>query len=323
MASFTSFLNLLKKNPATDGKDTFNIETMLNENWDKIDLKVEENSSAIGQKADKTQISNPNLLINGDFQVWQRGVSFGIIPTNSYTADRWNNSGGSSLTEKTISGIKHITPSNSSGLLQIIEDFDGKLSNKVVTLSVLMKANTQIRLEVNGVSSNPLNCSDYTLLKFTTNIGTILNGKLPIRIRNAEFGVSTFEIKYVKLELGDIATPFSPRPYAEELAMCQRYYEVLERVSGGRFNLLCAAVSTTEARTVWSFKVSKRTYGNLQLSGSFREVPSGQSVTLALYEQDNNTLTLKVTGLTFAVGHSCVIQPNDAGGSLILDAEIY
>lgn len=174
--------------------------------------------SAIGQ------ISNPNLLINGDFQIWQRGVSFGVIPANSYTADRWNNNEGSSLTEKTISGIKHITSSNPSGLLQIIEDFDGKLSNKVVTLSVLMKANTQIRLEVNGVSSNPLSCSDYTLLKFTTNIGTILNGKLPIRIRNAEFGVSTFEIKYVKLELGSVATPFSPRPVAEELATCQRYY---------------------------------------------------------------------------------------------------
>lgn len=63
MASFTSFLNLLKKNPATDGKDTFNIETMLNENWDKIDLKVEENSSAIGQIAvqkDETKTTNFN-----------------------------------------------------------------------------------------------------------------------------------------------------------------------------------------------------------------------------------------------------------------------
>lgn len=63
MASFTSFLNLLKKNPATDGKDTFNIETMLNENWDKIDLKVEENSSAIGQIAvqkNETKTTNFN-----------------------------------------------------------------------------------------------------------------------------------------------------------------------------------------------------------------------------------------------------------------------
>lgn len=37
MASNTENLNLLKKNPATDGADTFNIQTMLNENWDKID----------------------------------------------------------------------------------------------------------------------------------------------------------------------------------------------------------------------------------------------------------------------------------------------
>jgi len=49
MAIFTNFLKLLKKDPIADGQDTFNIETMLNENWDKIDEKVEENTSAIGQ----------------------------------------------------------------------------------------------------------------------------------------------------------------------------------------------------------------------------------------------------------------------------------
>lgn len=40
MASHTPNLDLLKKNPATDGNDTFNIETMLNENWEKIDAAV-------------------------------------------------------------------------------------------------------------------------------------------------------------------------------------------------------------------------------------------------------------------------------------------
>ncbi|MBU5672276.1 hypothetical protein [Paenibacillus brevis] len=40
MANHTPNLDLLKKNPATDGNDTFNIETMLNENWDKIDAAV-------------------------------------------------------------------------------------------------------------------------------------------------------------------------------------------------------------------------------------------------------------------------------------------
>lgn len=42
MASHTPNLDLLKKDPITDGSQTFNIETMLNENWDKID-------SAVGQ----------------------------------------------------------------------------------------------------------------------------------------------------------------------------------------------------------------------------------------------------------------------------------
>lgn len=38
MATHTPHLNLLKKNVVTDGHETFNIETMLNENWDKIDV---------------------------------------------------------------------------------------------------------------------------------------------------------------------------------------------------------------------------------------------------------------------------------------------
>lgn len=42
MASKTPNLDLLKKDPVADGNDTFNIETMLNENWDKIDAAVGE-----------------------------------------------------------------------------------------------------------------------------------------------------------------------------------------------------------------------------------------------------------------------------------------
>ncbi|WP_313429705.1 pyocin knob domain-containing protein [Siminovitchia terrae] len=42
MASNTSRLDLLKKDPVTDGADTFNIKTMLNDNWDKIDQFADE-----------------------------------------------------------------------------------------------------------------------------------------------------------------------------------------------------------------------------------------------------------------------------------------
>lgn len=40
MASNTENLNLLMKNPSTDGADTFNVQTMLNENWQKIDANA-------------------------------------------------------------------------------------------------------------------------------------------------------------------------------------------------------------------------------------------------------------------------------------------
>ena len=34
----------------------------------------------------------------------------------------------------------------------------------------------------------------------------------------------TANVEWIKLEYGDKATPFTPRPYAEELMLCQRYY---------------------------------------------------------------------------------------------------
>lgn len=37
MPNYTNFLGLLQKDPVADAKDTFNIQTMLNDNWEKID----------------------------------------------------------------------------------------------------------------------------------------------------------------------------------------------------------------------------------------------------------------------------------------------
>lgn len=41
MSSLTRFLGLLKKDPTTDGNDTFNIDTMINQPFDKIDAAAE------------------------------------------------------------------------------------------------------------------------------------------------------------------------------------------------------------------------------------------------------------------------------------------
>ncbi|WP_217596569.1 hypothetical protein [Cohnella sp. GbtcB17] len=61
MAIFTSILNLLKKNPATDGADTFNIQTMLNDNWDKIDAAMALN----GVDGDVRVATTANITLSG------------------------------------------------------------------------------------------------------------------------------------------------------------------------------------------------------------------------------------------------------------------
>ena len=48
MSTTTPNLNLFKYNPTTDGKETFSIETALNNNWDKIDNLVSGSSGASG-----------------------------------------------------------------------------------------------------------------------------------------------------------------------------------------------------------------------------------------------------------------------------------
>ncbi|GIN71120.1 hypothetical protein J14TS2_15950 [Bacillus sp. J14TS2] len=56
MASNTERFDLLKKDPAVDGKDTFNIETMLNDNWDKLEKAAKKSEI----DAHTTSKSNPH-----------------------------------------------------------------------------------------------------------------------------------------------------------------------------------------------------------------------------------------------------------------------
>ena len=86
MASYTPNLNLLMKDPVTDGADTFNIETMLNENWKKIDAAVlRAIAAAAAYDAGKT-------YQQGDFCT-QGGLLYranqAIAQPESWTAGHW------------------------------------------------------------------------------------------------------------------------------------------------------------------------------------------------------------------------------------------
>lgn len=203
------------------------------------------------QLAKTEYISNPNLLINGDFQIWQRGENFSGISGGMglYTADRWLiNSMDKHSAIRVGNGIK-MTVGTMGWIGQLIEiekDLFNRLPDKL-TLSFKIKTNITHRASIQ--------CS---LLSTSKNIGYTLEKSseykkyefilaktmfdyddtrkcivcMPYRLLvNLPTGLEV-DITDIKLEIGEIATPLSPRPYGEEKALCQRYYQIIN--VGGR-----------------------------------------------------------------------------------------
>jgi hypothetical protein len=62
----------------------------------------------------------------------------------------------------------------------------------------------------------------------------------------------------VQLEVGDTATPFEHRSYGDELAKCQRYYEVLEGTGNNAILSYSHDGASTNNRAIVRYKVTKR-----------------------------------------------------------------
>lgn len=164
------------------------------------------------------QLSNPNLLINGDFQVWQRGESFSLT-SPQYCVDRWYastlaaNMTGSAEIFSTDSGIQ-ITLTGTASIYQIMEN-QLKIGEEYILSA---KINGEIRtLQIIGGTAT---FNDYLAYGCTSPGGSP-------RYVGVRLSTGTTSIEWVKLEKGNINTPFTPRPYAKELLLCQRYYYIL------------------------------------------------------------------------------------------------
>ena len=68
MASYTPNLNLYKKDPIADGNNFFNIKTMMNDNWDKIDEKVKAALDDIGDlQSEQVRIATGSYVGTGTY----------------------------------------------------------------------------------------------------------------------------------------------------------------------------------------------------------------------------------------------------------------
>lgn len=181
-------------------------------------------------------LSNPNLLINGGFAVWQRGESFTIPRTGygagKYTADRWrvwanpDSTGGNITVTKAADGM-HVESDGGALMSYRFEAADVEaLSGKTLTLSLSRNgAVSVIPVTLSG------NAFSITLL----------------------YGAGTTTINWIKLEIGEEATPYVPKGYGEELLACMRYYQV----TGAAF---CAGYLTAQtASCTYTLPVPMRT----------------------------------------------------------------
>ena len=201
-----------------------------------------------------------NLIINGNFDVWQRGTTFNTATVSDhYSADRWkyyNYDGDTTVTQQPFTVgqtdvpgepqyyLRHTCGSTEFYVEQRIEDVR-TAAGQTVTMSAWIKSSVaqtlKFRLYQNfgsGGSSQVLvtntdvavttGWARYTLSIDVPSIsgktiGTSSFVKIHIGGSSVTDG-STIDISQVQLELGNIATPFEHRSYGEELALCQRYH---------------------------------------------------------------------------------------------------
>lgn len=166
-----------------------------------------------------TKFSNPNLLINPDFKINQRGAT--NYEQLGYSVDRWK-IWNVTVTPSANGGItvKSDKYTDTGTFLQYLENAtegDSTLSCYVTSVSgtVTMVAddNSQVILK-QGLNVVHTSKSTKTFTIFL-NRGTSVT------------------LKWVKLEQGKVATEFIAPNYAEEILKCQRFYVVLESSLAG------------------------------------------------------------------------------------------
>jgi len=206
-----------------------------------------------------------NLLINGGFDIWQKGTSFSSMGFNVIGADRWRASsdGGrqNAMSRQTFTLGQVDVPDNPSYFLRfapigagtsistIIEttvegveklsgttgkfSFWAKSSNNA-TLSVMINqqfgAGGSSAVFVSSITNSVPNLwTKYTLtLDFPSVLGkTLAAGNHLSLLFYTPVGLvdPIIDISNVQLEEGNVATPFERRPIAIELALARRYLQ--------------------------------------------------------------------------------------------------
>lgn len=172
-------------------------------------------------------VSNPNLLINGDFRINQRGKTSYVCTKNEYTVDRWLGASGLTVTKNANSiSLTNTNSSESVIFQQKLEEPFLNFAGKTLCLSATIDGSLHYA-SAQLPTAAPTSATTLISKQLADGV-TIQLAYLSTNMLSAQISLSagkTITLTNTKLELGTIATAFSPRTIAEELALCQRYFQ--------------------------------------------------------------------------------------------------
>ena len=286
------------------------------------------------QKAVNGIVQNPNLLINPNFAINQRGQASytGAV----YGVDRWKGIGDAITATPVANGIQ--LSSRGTGNIYIKQIVETNLAGKTVTASCKLSAinsgeggRIAVYCSTDGTSWTLISGMTIATAGISTLTVAIPTDALYVSVDVGVRPSSDVVFEWAKLEIGSVATEFSPPSIADELLKCQRYYIDIG-IKGLTSYLIGSGVfySTTLAYVAIPLPTTLRTAPTLILGDLSRLtlLGDGKSYTpteVVLLGTNNNAVSLRysVTGAT--VGNGCaarLVNAADNMGILAFDAEI-
>ena len=267
-------------------RKTFNIvysDTL--KKWDEwINIADGGNADTLNGLHANEIASNPNLLINPNFKINQRGSD--EYSSEDYCVDGWRIYKDGKVT-KTDSGIVISLKdgATTNGILyqknEVLADYVGK----EITLSVSVDGTMysgNIVVPASGASAKTVMTphGEWYLYHLSNNI---------IQVACLVREANTDVVNWVKVEIGSVATQFVPPDPATELAKCQRYLTVLPSGRYGR----AVFVGTNAMQFECDLPVTMRIKPTV-VSGTFGTIALNQSSTSqAVTDYTTEILSLK------------------------------
>lgn len=197
-------------------------------------------------KAAATAISNPNMLINSWFGkgiINQRGKT--EYTGAGYTVDMWKLDKDGCKATIGDSGIE-VTNLSSTELCHLYQVTSDRIIKTGDSITISIKFSNGTVLSNSGVVTEdgaiaPITDSDGNTFYYAAGSKWFVAAIKPNK---------TINIEWAKLELGSVATPFTPPDPATELVKCQRYYyQSWEGENPSTSGVLCVP-AITKTRTM-------------------------------------------------------------------------